>query len=170
MKVTPLVASRRYWCARCGAFAAAPPEDPMCLCNHFVPAREPYLFPIGVEIHGNVELGQGVSICEPADINGTASSILIGDHCDIAAFATVNCADSHRKCIGLADTIERRPIVIENHVFIGQGATILGGCRIGAHSVIGAGVVLKGAVIPPWSRITQGAMMLEPRFYDRASS
>jgi len=170
MRVAPLAASRRYWCARCGAFAQLAEDLPLCLCRFMHPPGEPYLFPIGVQIHGNVELGKGVEICEPADINGTASSIVIGDHSDIAAFVTINCADSHRRCVGLTDMIERRPIVIEDHVFIGQGATILGGCQIRHHSVIGAGVVLKGAVIPPWSRVTAAAMMLEPGFYERVSS
>lgn len=114
------------------------------------------VFPPGVKIHGEVEIGEGTSICEPADINGNRCSIVIGDHCDIAAFVTINCADSHMRCIGLSEEIERRPINLGDHVFVGQGAIILGGCRIGHHSVIGAGVVMKGLTVPPWSRVRMG--------------
>lgn len=107
----------------------------------------------GVQIHGNVTLGPDVSICGPADINGKDSSIEIGAGCDIAAFVTISCADSHLRCIGRATEIERSPIVIGASVFIGQGATILGGCIIGDRSVIGAGVVMKAMHVPPWSRV-----------------
>jgi acetyltransferase-like isoleucine patch superfamily enzyme len=107
-------------------------------------------YPAGVAIHGNVEIGKGVSICEPAEINGTGSSVTIGDGCDIAAFVTINVADSSRKCIGFSDDVERQEIVLEDHVFVGTGAIILGGCSIGHHSIVGAGVVLrKRTRVPP---------------------
>lgn len=119
----------------------------------------------GVRIIGNVTLGKDVSIAAPAEIMAKDSSILIGDGCDIAAGVTISTADSHARCIGIADRIERREIVIEDHVFIGTGAVILGGCDIGHHSVIGSGVVLKGASIQPYSRVTLPAMVLEQGFY-----
>lgn len=111
-----------------------------------------------------------MSICEPADINGTGSKVVIGDGCDLAAFVTVNVADSHRSCIGLEDEIERREIVLGNFVFVGQGATILGGCNVGHHSVIGAGVVLKGVTLPPYSRVHLPTPIIEPGYYDRDSA
>lgn len=154
MKVAPLVSSRRFWCVRCGTITEKT-GGPSCLCKHL--GQEPYLFPLGVEIHGNVDLGENVSICEPADINGTGSSITIGDGADIAAFVTINCADSHLRCLELSDEIDRRPIVIEDHVFIGQGSTVLGGCYIGHHTTIGAGIVLaKGTRVKPYSLVAQG--------------
>ena len=107
----------------------------------------------GVRIIGNVTLGEGVSIAAPAEVMAKDSSIVIGDGCDIAAFVTISTADSSRRCTGRALEIERRPIVIGSRVFIGTGAVILGGCEIGDHSVIGAGVVLKGVKIPPNSRV-----------------
>ena len=49
-----------------------------------------------------------------------------------------------------APEIERLPILIGDHVFIGTGVIILGGCVIGDRARIGAGVVLpKHTVIPP---------------------
>jgi carbonic anhydrase/acetyltransferase-like protein (isoleucine patch superfamily) len=55
--------------------------------------------------------------------------------------------------------------VIEENVFIGTGAVILGGCQIGHHSVIGAGVVLKGMVIPPYSRVQSPRPIIEGGYY-----
>ena len=129
--------------------------------------RSPETIRRDVQIHGNVDIGEGVSICEPADINGVDSMVRIGDGCDIAAFVTITCADSHRRCIGISTAIERRPVFIEDHVFIGQGATILGGCRIGHHSVIGAGVVLKSKIVPPYSRVRLPEPIIEEAFYAR---
>jgi acetyltransferase-like isoleucine patch superfamily enzyme len=43
-----------------------------------------------------------------------------------------------------------KPIIIEDDVWIGSNCTIVGGTRIGAHSVIGAQSLVKGD-IPPYS-------------------
>lgn len=121
-----------------------------------------------VELYGNkaeLTIGQGVLIAGPCDINANGSSIVIGDGCDIASFSTISCADSHMRCIGLSTDIERLPIVLEDHVFVGQGATILGGCTIGHHSVIGAGVVLKGVTVPPYSLVSVAAPTITEGFY-----
>lgn len=108
----------------------------------------------GVRLIGNVELGRDVSIAAPSELMAKDSRIVIGDGCDIAAFVTITTADSHKRCLGLSEDIERQPITIGDRVFIGQGAIILGGCMIGHHSIIGAGVVLpKDSVIAPWSRV-----------------
>lgn len=123
-------------------------------------------WPPGVLVHGNVKIGAGVAIGAPADINGKDSSITIGEGCDIASFVTINCADSHLRCIGLSDKIERLPIVIEDHVFIGQGAMIFGGTTIGHHAVIGAGVILKGANISPYSLVTPPPPTVYPGTFD----
>lgn len=130
------------------------------------PKHAPSRFPEGVKIHGNVTIGAATSICEPADINGKDSSVIIGEACDVAAFVTINCADSHMRCIEQATEIERQPITIEDHVFIGQGATILGGTSIGHHSVIGAGVVLKHVRVAPYSRVRLAGPLIQPGFYD----
>ena len=68
--------------------------------------------PRGVQVHGNVTIGRDVSICEPSEVNGTKSEVVIGDHCDIASFVVINVADSHKLCIGLASDIERWPITL----------------------------------------------------------
>lgn len=109
---------------------------------------------IGRMIHGEVSIGEGTSLCSPCDINGVDASLWIGRGCDIAAFVTITCADSHALCIGTSKEIERRPVKIGDHVFIGAGAIILGGCEIGDRAVIGAGVVLaKNTIVDPGQMI-----------------
>jgi acetyltransferase-like isoleucine patch superfamily enzyme len=119
----------------------------------------------GVRIIGNVDIGEGVGICAPAEIMAKDSRIQIGAGCDIAAFVTITTADSSRRCRGVDAEVQRREIYIADHVFIGTGAVILGGTTIGHHSVIGAGVVLKGRIIPPYSRVTVAPPTIEPGFY-----
>ncbi len=122
----------------------------------------------GVRLIGDVQLGQDVGICAPAELMAKNSRIVIGDGCDIAGFVTITTASSHKRCIGLSDTVERREVVLEDHVFVGQGAIILGGTRVGHHSVIGAGVVLSGQTIPPYSRVRVQPPVIEEGYYERS--
>lgn len=116
---------------------------------------------------GVIHLGQNVSIGTPGEVNAMDSSISIGDGCDIASYVTITVGSSHKRCIGIAQDIERRRVTLEDHVFVGQGAIILGGTRVGHHSVIGAGVVLSGQNIPPYSRVRVPEPVIEPGFYER---
>jgi len=106
-----------------------------------------------VWILGDPVIGHRTYIGGYSEINCKHSSVFIGDDCDIGSFVVINCADSHLKTIGARRTIERKSIVIENNVFIGTQSSILGGCKIGHHSVIAAGTVLKSAIIPPMSLV-----------------
>ncbi len=86
------------------------------------------------------EIGDGTQIGEYTVIHG--SMVSIGKNCDIGERVSINASDSHLKCIGLSKEVEYRPI------------TILGGCKIGHHSVIGAGVIVpKGTDVPPYSLV-----------------
>src|SRR5450759_4611634 len=104
-----------------------------------------------VWIVGDPEIGEGVYIGGLSEVNAKGAKVKIGDNCDIASFVTINCADSHKKCIGLSDEVERRDILIEDHVFIGSHSVIKGGARIGHHSVIAAGTIVGAIEIPPYS-------------------
>ncbi|MCG3204055.1 MAG: hypothetical protein KCHDKBKB_00758 [Elusimicrobia bacterium] len=106
-----------------------------------------------VWILGKPKIGKGVYIGGFSEVNANESSITIGDNCDIGSFVVINCADSHRKTIGASREVERLPIIIGNNVFIGTQSAILGGCKIGHHSVIAAGCILKNAIIPPMSLV-----------------
>lgn len=136
--------------------------DGRCYHEHWT---HKYGHDIGPHIHGDVQIGEFTKFCAPLDVNGKDSKLTIGSYCDIAAFVTISCADSHLRCIGLSPEIARTPITIGDNVFIGQGATILGGCEIGEGSVIGAGVVLANAKVPPRSRVRLPSPIIDAGYY-----
>lgn len=114
---------------------------------------------------GEPEIGEGVEIGGFSEVNARHARVVIGDHCDIASFVSINCADSHKRCIGLSETIERRDIVIEDHVFIGPHSFIMGGAHIGHHSVIVAGTIVGRSVVPPYSLVSGNPMRVKPGYY-----
>ncbi|WP_306601915.1 acyltransferase [Geothrix sp. 21YS21S-2] len=103
------------------------------------------------------EPGARLTIGAKTRIHGTCIhaclSVTIGDHCLIAA----NCQiiDSSGHLLSFPDVENRintrsdpKPVVIEDHVWIGAGSVILPGVTIGRGSVLAAGsVVVKD--IPP---------------------
>jgi acetyltransferase-like isoleucine patch superfamily enzyme len=118
-----------------------------------------------VWINGKPEFGQGVYIGGMSEINANGAKVIIGDNCDIASFVAINCADSHKKCIGLSDEVERKDIIIENNVFIGSHCVIKGGAFIGHHSVVAAGTIVEGVHIPPYSLIIGNPMKVKEAYY-----
>lgn len=71
-----------------------------------------------------------------------AQSIRIGDNCMLAAKVTISDSDWH----GIYNRIRpfrcTKPVIIENNVWLGEGAIIIKGVHIGENSVIGAGAVV----------------------------
>jgi acetyltransferase-like isoleucine patch superfamily enzyme len=118
-----------------------------------------------VWIVGEPEIGEGVYIGGLSEVNAKGANVRIGDNCDIASFVTINCADSHKKCIGLSDEVERRDILIEDHVFIGSHSVIKGGARIGHHSVIAAGTIVGPIEIAPYSLVVGNPAVVKPGYY-----
>jgi acetyltransferase-like isoleucine patch superfamily enzyme len=118
-----------------------------------------------VWIVGEPQIGFGVYIGGFSEVNARDARVSIGNHCDIASFVSINCADSHRLCIGLATTVTRRDITIEDHVFIGSHCVIKGGSHIGHHSVISAGTIVGPGEIPPYSLVTGNPMSVRPGYY-----
>ena len=107
-----------------------------------------------VFIDGYPKIGNNVGIGLFSEIYAQGSEVTIGDNCDIASFVSINVSDSHKKCIGIAEQVERKPIVLEQNVFIGSHCFIGGGTYIGHNSVVGAGTILINAGhIPPYSLI-----------------
>ncbi len=126
--------------------------------------RENRFHPL-VWILGDPEIGEGVYIGGMSEINATGARLVIGDHCDIAGFVSINVADSHRRCIGLSDEIDRRDIVLEDHVFVGTGSIIKPGARIGHHSVVAAATVVEGVEIEPYSLVIGNPMTVKAGYY-----
>jgi len=118
-----------------------------------------------VWINGDPEVGEGTYIGGLSEINANGARVVIGRHCDIASFVAINVADSHKRCIGVADTSDIGDITIGDHVFIGSHSVILGGTLIGHHSVVGAGSVLRNAVIPPFSLVIGNPAVIKPGYY-----
>lgn len=122
-----------------------------------------------VWINGEPEIGDSVYIGGMSEINAKGATVVIGNNCDIASFVSINCADSHKKCIGISDEIERKDIIIEHNVFIGSHSVIKGGAKIGHHSVVAAGTVVDGVEIPPYSLIFGNPMQIKEGYYEKKS-
>lgn len=80
----------------------------------------------------------------------------IGKGVNISCGASVLTHSTAKRCVTERgwNQIDYAATKIEDYVFIGQNATILMGCTIGHHSIIGAGaVVLENTRIPPYSMV-----------------
>ena len=118
-----------------------------------------------VWINGNPEIVENVYIGCLTEINAKWARVVLGDSCDIASFVSINCADSHKKCLELSDEIERRNIIMENNVFVGSHCVIKGGAHIGHHSVVAAGTIVESVTIPPYSLVIGNPMKIKPGYY-----
>ena len=118
-----------------------------------------------VWINGEPEIGNGVYIGGFSEINAKGAKVVIGENCDIASFVAINCADSHKQCLGILEDFERGDIILENNVFIGSHCVIKGGAYIGHHSVVAAGTIVEGVAIPPYSLVVGNPMKIKPGYY-----
>lgn len=118
-----------------------------------------------VWIVGDPEIGENVYIGGMSEVNAKGARVAIGDNCDIASFVSINCADSHKKCIGLAPDVERKDIVLENNVFVGSHSLIKGGAHVGHHCVIASGTIVEGVSIPPYSLVIGNPMQVKAGYY-----
>ena len=123
-----------------------------------------------VWINGEPEIGTGVFIGAMSEVNARNARVVIGDNCDIASFVSINCADSHKRCIGLAEQIDRADIIIEHNVFIGSHCMVRGGAHIGHHSVVGAGTIVPPIRIPPYSLVIGNPAVVKEGYYQKAKS
>src|SRR4030066_1068998 len=99
------------------------------------------------------EIGEGTWICAFTVIDGIGG-LKIGKGCDISCGVHIITHSTVKRCVTERkyNDVEKSETVIEDHVFIGEHATILKGVHIGHHSVIAAGAVVKeNTVIPPYS-------------------
>ena len=75
--------------------------------------------------------------------------VAIGSYCKISGDVKILAHDTGKSVLIMAyhDNVGgSAPCVIGNNVFIGMGATILMGSRIGDNCIIGAGAVIKGTI------------------------
>jgi acetyltransferase-like isoleucine patch superfamily enzyme len=121
-----------------------------------------------VWVNGEPEIGKDVYIGGMSEVYAKGARVSIGDRCDIASFVVINCSDSHKKVIGIAEDVDRQNIIIENDVYIGTQSFIGGGTHIGHHSVIGAGTVVPKGEYPPYTLIVGNPAIVKPEYYKDA--
>lgn len=94
-----------------------------------------------------LELGEGASVARRAYLDpGRPWLITIGDESIVSDFAIVMTHDPRTKILVGATRLGR--VVIGRRVFVGPGAIILPGTRIGDDSVIDVRAVVSGEIAP----------------------
>ena len=103
-------------------------------------------------IIGDPAIGDDVWIGAFCVIDGSGG-LSIGTGCDVAAGVHIYSHSTVARCVSERRLpIEREATVIGEYVHIGANAVVLMGARIGAHSIIGAGAVVReGTVAPEYS-------------------
>jgi acetyltransferase-like isoleucine patch superfamily enzyme len=106
-------------------------------------------------IAGQPEIGEDCWIGAFTLIDGLGG-LKIGRGCNISSGAQVLSHSTARRCVTerAYPGVDKRPTELGDWVFVGANAVILMGCRIGHHSIIGAGaVVAEDTVVPPYSLV-----------------
>lgn len=98
---------------------------------------------INIELGNQVYLNAGCTILDSAKVS-------IGDECQLGPNVQIYCAEHHKDPIKRCrDGLEiALPVTIGKRVWIGGGAIILAGVKIGDGAVIGAGSVVTKDVGP----------------------
>ena len=89
------------------------------------------------EHQGKIHLGDNVLVC-PGCRFDSASSIIIGDNCMMAAGSYITDADWHDIYDRTQAVGTTKPVVLGKNVWLGDGAMVCKGVSIGDNTVIGA--------------------------------
>jgi carbonic anhydrase/acetyltransferase-like protein (isoleucine patch superfamily) len=106
---------------------------------------------------GDVELGAKANVWFFSLVRGDVNPIRVGARCNIQDACILHVASHGFPLVMEDDVVLGHRVTahgchIERGAFIGIGAVILNGVRIGAEAIVGAGsVVTPGTVIPPRS-------------------
>lgn len=108
--------------------------------------------------------------------NNTLERLEIGSYCSIAGKVDFLCGGEHnyKKMLSFpigkyffniqSEAISKGPIIVEDDVWIGEGALILSGVRIRQGAIIAAGSIISKDV--PAYAITDGRRIIKYRFSD----
>ena len=86
---------------------------------------------------GHISIGDYCLICPGVRID-SATSVTLGNNCMLAAGAYLSDADWHDHYDRTRPVGKTEPIVLEDNVWIGEGAMVAKGVRIGENSIVGA--------------------------------
>jgi acetyltransferase-like isoleucine patch superfamily enzyme len=92
-----------------------------------------------LQIGDRVFINQGASVL-------AANSIEIGNDCLIGDYAAV--LDTNWHSVDSDSPVRSAPVVIGNNVWLCRGVTVLPGSKIGDHTVVAAGSVVRGELPP----------------------
>lgn len=98
----------------------------------------------------NIFIGDGSAFNKNIFFDPGSAFIKIGKHCNIG-FNTVFCCSNHSLKSNfekIRECVESKPIIVEDFVWIGCNAIILGGVTIGRGSVVCAGSLIHKDVPP----------------------
>ena len=104
---------------------------------------------------GEPDIGEGCWIGAFCLIDGSGG-LTVGKGCDISSGAQLVTHSSARRTVTERryDEVDRAPVMIGDHCFIGTNAVVLMGAKIGHHSIVAAGAVVpEYSEFPPYSRI-----------------
>jgi len=110
-----------------------------------------------------VSIGSDCVIAEFVHVWG-GGGVVIGDNVLIASHAVITSLNHDSNAKIFADTTVKKIVVIENNVWIGTGAVILPGVRLGAGCIVGAGAVVTKDVAPNLIVAGVPARMLRKKF------
>ncbi len=94
---------------------------------------------------GRLVFGTNVFVNQGVNVHAEAS-VRIGDNVRLADLAAIYDTDFHELEPGSGQRAAE--VVIEDNVWIGRGAIVLKGVRVGRNSVVGAGAVVTSSVPP----------------------
>jgi acetyltransferase-like isoleucine patch superfamily enzyme len=91
--------------------------------------------------HGHLKIGNYVLLSPGVHIT-SAENIHIGDNVMMASHCYVSDADWHDLYDRVASPGKTAPIILEDNVWLGQGAKVLKGVRLGKNTIVAAGAVV----------------------------
>ncbi len=103
--------------------------------------------PVYISAPEKLHVGDRVSMAPFVHI-WADGGLYIGNRVMIGSHAAVTSLTHDYKAIRMQDTVVRRPIIIEDDVWVGTHAVIMPGVTIGQGAVIGAGAVVTKDVEP----------------------
>lgn len=127
--------------------------------------------PDGLYSFATIEIGDDVFIGPGANLTATDAGIVIGNKVMFGPNVTILGGNHNTGEIGrfMFDVKEKRPeddetVIVDDDVWVGAGATILKGVRLGRGCIVAAGAIVTKSV-PPYS-IAGGlpAKVLKARF------